>query len=119
MDKIILPCMEFMACHGVYPIEKETPQLFRVSLEMATDITLAGETDDLNNTINYAQIYSAVKELVEKQTFDLIEKLATEIARLVLAEKGIDQVTVRVEKRGAQVAPDITIPACVEITRNK
>ncbi len=119
MDKIILPCMDFMACHGVYQIEKENPQLFRVSLVMETDVTQAGGTDKIEDTINYAQIYSQVKALVEGQTFNLIEKLATEIARLVLKEERIAQVTVRVEKQGAQVTSDVAIPAGVEITRKR
>lgn len=119
MDKIILPEMEFMACHGVFAFEKETPQLFRVSLTMETDLVAAGKSDDLVDTVNYGEIYLQVKHLVEENTFDLIEKLAAEIAAKVLANGQVSAVTVRVEKTGAQVTPEVAIPACVEITRRK
>lgn len=117
MDKIILPQMEFMACHGVYATEKKQPQLFRVRITMEMDLTAAGLSDDLNDTVNYGETYLHIKQLVEGNTFDLIEKLAAEIAQMVLQEKSVASVTVQVEKAAAQVTPEITIPACVEITR--
>lgn len=119
MDKIILPQMEFMACHGVFATEKEHPQLFRVRIAMETDLTAASISDDLNDTINYGEIYMAVKKLVEENCFNLIEKLAAEIAQKVLQDKRAASVTVQVEKEKAQMAPEITIPACVEITRKQ
>ena len=119
MDKIILPQMEFMARHGVFAFEKEQPQLFRLSLTMETDLTAAGKSDDLADTVNYGEIYLQVKRLVEENTFDLIEKLAAEIAAKVLANERVSGVTVRVEKAGAQVTSEVAIPACVEMTRRK
>ncbi|MCI8335821.1 MAG: dihydroneopterin aldolase [Peptococcaceae bacterium] len=119
MDKIILPQMEFMACHGVYAVEKKQPQLFRVRVTMEMDLMAAGLSDDLNDTVNYGETYLRIKKLVEENTFDLIEKLAAEIAQLVLQEKPVKSVTVQVEKAAAQVTPEISIPACVEITRTQ
>ena len=111
--------MEFMARHGVFAWEKETPQLFRLSLTMETDLMAAGESDNLADTVNYGEIYLQVKRLVEENTFDLIEKLAAEIASAVLGREQVSAVTVRVEKARAQVTPETAIPACVEITRRK
>lgn len=119
MDKISLPQMEFMACHGVYPEEKVNPQLFRIGVEMDTDITKAGESDDLADTVNYAALYLSIKNLVENHTFALIEKLATEIAQMILGEEKVAAVTVTVEKAGAQVTAEVAIPARVSITRRR
>ena len=119
MDKIILPQMEFMACHGVYETEKKIPQLFRIRIVMETDLSEAGFSDDLNDTINYGETYLTVKQLVEENCFALIEKLAAEIAQCVLQDQRVVSVTVQVEKAAAQVTPEITIPACVEITRTR
>lgn len=108
-----------MACHGVFAAEKETPQLFRVRIAMETDLAAAGISDNLDDTINYGETYLAVKKLVEENCFNLIEKLAAEIAENVLQDKRVYAVTVQVEKEKAQVAPEITIPARVEITRTQ
>lgn len=117
IGKITLPQMEFMACHGVFPEEKQTPQLFRIGVEMVLDLTAAGASDDLTQTVNYGEVYLRIKQLVEGNTFNLIETLATKIAEEILKNKGIELVTARVEKAGAQVTPEIAIPACVEITK--
>lgn len=119
MDKIILPQMEFMACHGVFAAEKENPQLFRVKITMEIDLAAAGISDNLDDTVNYGETYLAVKKLVEGNCFNLIEKLAAEIAQEILQDKRVVCVTVQVEKEKAQVAPGITIPAQVEITRTQ
>ncbi len=119
MDKIILPQMEFMACHGVFAAEKKHPQLFRVRLVMETDLMTAGVSDNLEDTINYGETYQTVKRLVEENCFNLIERLAAEIADMVLENKQVALVTVQVEKAAAEVMPGMVIPACVEITRKQ
>ena len=119
MDKIILPRMEFLACHGVYEKEKQIPQTFCIGVEMGVDLKKAGETDDLTHTINYAPVYENIKQVVMHHCFDLIETVAERIAQNILAEGAISYVTVRVEKTHAQMADGNCIPACVEITRSK
>lgn len=76
--------MEFYGYHGVLPEETKLGQRFVVDLEVEVDLKKAGQTDDLQTTINYAILYTACKEIVEGKPFKLIEAVAEAIAGVVL-----------------------------------
>ncbi|WP_018708523.1 dihydroneopterin aldolase [Siminovitchia fordii] len=84
MDKIHLNEMEFYGNHGVFPEEAALGQRFRVNVVMETDLQDAGRSDDLKKTINYAEVYTLCKEIVEQKRFDLIEAVAENIAADIL-----------------------------------
>ncbi|WP_455663031.1 dihydroneopterin aldolase [Pradoshia sp.] len=119
MDKIILEKMEFYGYHGVYPEETKLGQRYRVDLTAYVDLMPAGQTDDLNESVNYAEIYTLCKEIVEGERFDLIEAVAERIAAELFAQhEKIQACTVKVIK------PDPPIPGhyqsvAVEIARER
>lgn len=99
MDSIQLKRMQFYGNHGVFPEENKLGQRFYVDLELSLDLAKAGRTDDLNLTVNYAEVYERVKQIVEGRTFRLIEALAENIASDVLHKyTNVNDVTVRVVK---------------------
>ena len=53
--------MKFYAFHGVIPQENVVGSYYYLDLKLKTDFTRASETDDLEGTISYADIYTAVK----------------------------------------------------------
>ncbi|MEZ0118056.1 UNVERIFIED_ORG: dihydroneopterin aldolase [Heyndrickxia coagulans] len=119
MDKIYIHDMEFYGYHGVLPEENKLGQRFRVSIELGLDLKRAGETDRLEETVSYADVYTSVKNIVEGQPFKLVEAVAEKLAASILAlyEK-VAEVTVKVTK------PDPPIPGhyksvAVEITRRR
>ena len=118
MDTIILKGLEFRAYHGVLAEEKVKPQLFKIDIIMAVDLSLASETDDIADTINYVDVYLDVKDIVENNNFNLIEKLAGYIADYILAKYPILNVKVVVYKPNAPVKGDFDYFA-VEIFRKK
>ena len=79
-DLIRLCNMQFYGRHGVNPEEQVLGQRFEVDVDLRVDTRPAGLQDDLRLTINYAQVYKAVKQIVEEERFDLIETLAETIA---------------------------------------
>ena len=83
-DSIRLNDVYFYAYHGVLPEEKKLGQPFLVSLELFVDLQKAGETDDLDNTVNYADVYETVKAVMEGPSRHLLESLAETIAARVL-----------------------------------
>lgn len=93
MDKIILENMQFYGYHGVLPEENRLGQRFAVSLSLGTDIKAAARQDDLSHSISYAEVYKAVKAIMEGKPVKLLETLAEEIASRVL---GMGARTVRV-----------------------
>ena len=56
MDKIVIKGLRVFAYHGVNPEEKENGQTFELDITLHTDLSRAGMTDDLNDTINYASV---------------------------------------------------------------
>jgi len=98
-DKIVLRNMVFYGYHGVFPAEKELGQRFEVDVELVTDLSRAAQADDLDACgINYVDVYTLVKEIVEEREFNLIEALAETIAQEILSAHDVDEVTVRVRK---------------------
>lgn len=84
MDRIFLCGMRFMACHGVLPHEREIPQLFEADVELGLDLRAAGESDNIEDTVNYAKVYDIVSTDLTVTSKKLIEALAEEIAEDLL-----------------------------------
>ncbi|MTH55227.1 dihydroneopterin aldolase [Bacillus mangrovi] len=119
MDKIYLSGMQFYGYHGVFAEENKLGQRFRADLTVERDLRKAGETDQLEHTVNYGELYKICREVIEGEPKKLIESLAETIAADIL--KGfpeVHSVTVKLIK------PDPPIPghyeyAAVEITRHR
>lgn len=99
LDKMILRKMQYYGYHGVFAEERKLGQQFYVDLALELNLLDAGLTDDLNLTINYAEIHELVKGVVEGTSFKLIEALAERIASELLGTYTmIDAITVGVTK---------------------
>ena len=77
---IILDGMKFYSFHGVMPQENTVGAEYKVSLDIETDFSIAAETDSLEGTINYAEIYEAVKHEMSIPS-KLLEHLAYRISK--------------------------------------
>ncbi|WP_139492538.1 dihydroneopterin aldolase [Brevibacillus dissolubilis] len=98
MDKIYFNHMSFYGYHGVFEAEAQLGQRFYVDLELSLDLSKAGETDDLNDTVNYADIFDLVKKYVEGERYKLVETLTARIADQLLATFPFTEVKVKVTK---------------------
>lgn len=99
MDKIRLKGMRFFGYHGVYPEENKLGQQYIVDLTMVLDLSAAGRTDDLEQTVSYPDVMKRVRDIVEGPPFQLIEALAEHIASAVLdTYTKVSEITVRVTK---------------------
>src|SRR5262245_298948 len=72
--------MQFYGRHGVNSEEQILGQRFEVDVDLRVDTRPAALQDNLRLTINYAQVYKAVQQIVEEERFALIETLAETIA---------------------------------------
>lgn len=97
-DKLILKNMVFYGYHGVFAAEKELGQRLEVDVELHLDLRQAGLNDDLEATVNYVEVYTLIKELVEEREYNLMEGLAEEIADNLLAAHSLQEIVVRVRK---------------------
>jgi dihydroneopterin aldolase len=117
-DLVRLHNMQFYGRHGVNPEEQTLGQRFEVDVELRLDTRPAALQDDLRLTINYAQVYKAVKRIVEEECFALIETLAETIATQVGQHFAPDSVRVCVRKPHAPIKGVLDYVA-VEIERTK
>ena len=86
---------------GATEQERRDRQDVLINLVLETDTRAAGRSDDINDTINYRTLNKRLIAHVEGTTFNLVEKLAEDLAALCLAEPRVGRVRVMVEKPGA------------------
>jgi len=87
-----------MGVHGVQPEEQERPQAFEVDLELSVDLARAGESDSLDDTIDYGVICEEVTRVISTERYALIERLAERIAAVCSADPRVTEVVVEVRK---------------------
>ena len=75
--------MKFYAFHGVLPQENLVGANYYIDLRLKTDFSRAAETDELEGTVNYADIHAAVKQEMQI-TSQLLEHVCQRIARRLL-----------------------------------
>ena len=96
---IELQGMEFYAYHGVMPQERAVGNRFVVDLEIAVDVVAATSSDQLEDTLSYADIYDLVSEEMATPS-KLIEHVAGRIVeRLHSSYPQISSLWVRVTKK--------------------
>ena len=83
-DTILLTGIEIMARHGCSEFERQHEQLFIVDTELYLDLSRAGKTDDLGETVNYAQVLTDIKKIVGGTPRNLIETVAEDICEILL-----------------------------------
>ena len=119
MDRINLQNMAFYGYHGNLPSENELGQRFFVDISMALDVSKAGQSDQLEDSINYAGIYERTKAIVEGKPHRLIERVGTLIADdLWNTYDGIVGLSVTVRKPEAPI-PGVLDYVEVVVTRGQ
>lgn len=95
--------MSFWAHHGCLEIETEEGNLFTVDFRGEIDLRKAAQSDNLNDTVNYGEIYDIVKQEMEIPAA-LLEHVAGRIVKGI-AEKfqEFTSFSVRVSKRNPPV----------------
>ncbi len=103
-DVLRLRNMHFFAYHGLFPQEGELGQRFEVDLDLHRDFSAAGQSDQVEDTVDYQRIYLLIEEVVTRRRFKLVEALAEHIAQAVGQALAPIRLTVRVRKPHPPVA---------------
>lgn len=98
MDIVYVRDLRIKANIGIYDWEKSIQQQIRIDLEMAWDNTIPAKSDDIKDTLNYKTASQRVVQLVESGHFDLVERLAEEIASTLMTEMGVPWIRVTLGK---------------------
>lgn len=119
MDCINLTGIRSYGYTGYLSEEQVLGQWFEVDVKLWLDLSVAGKSDDIADTLDYRSIISLVQHLVKTSKFALVERLADAIAHSIL--QGTDQVTqvdIRLTKLAAPI-PDFGGKITIELTRAK
>lgn len=115
-DTIHLRGLEFYAYHGVLPEEQVLGQRFLIDMDLFSDLSKAGSSDQVEDTIHYGEVYQVIKACVTGTSHQLLEHLAEDIAQRVLGQFSCTSVRVEVHKPQAPI-PGIFRDVSVEIWR--
>jgi len=101
MDRILIEGLEVRTVIGIYDWEREIRQSVRLDMEMAWDVSRAGASDDIADTLDYKAVSKRLISFVEGSSFGLIEALAEACARIVLEEFHVPWMRLKMSKPGA------------------
>lgn len=117
IDTITLKGISATGFHGVFPEERIAGATFVADVELG--LPLETRSDELADTVNYAEIAAVVHDVLTGEPHNLIETVAGRIAEQCLGhDSRIELVTVTVHKPQAPVAQPFT-DLSVTITRSR
>ena len=119
MGWVKLVGVEIFGHHGVTREEQNIGQKFRIDVEMQLDLAVAGKSDYVKDTVDYAEVYKTVESITRGRRYHLIEAMAEDISSALLAQFAqLRSVRIRVKKPGAAIG-GILDHAEVEIHRGR
>lgn len=118
-DKIKVTGIRVYGYIGALPEENVLGQWFEVDLILWMDLSVAGQSDNLADTHNYADIIQQTQRIIQAEKFKLIERLADAIATQSLQnDNRLEKVQVTVTKLTAPV-PNFDGQVAVTIERHR
>lgn len=104
-DSIFLQGLVFYGYHGVMPEENKVGCRFALNVTCDLDLSSAAISDDLNDTISYADLFETVKKAFGEKQFKLLEAVAQHIIdRMFAAYPQLKRIKIRVSKLEAPIA---------------
>lgn len=100
-DTIFLHGMVFEGRHGVSEDERREVQPIELDVELELDLAQAGRSDDLDQTVDYGEVFAVCRSVAEERSFRLLEGIAEALAGEILARFAlVDRLKVRARKPG-------------------
>lgn len=110
-SEIILKDMHFFAYHGLLPQEAVVGNEYVVNLTLSVDISKAMQTDEVHDTVNYAEVFQVVKAEMQQRS-NLLEHVAGRIAhRLLNVFPTITSVDILLKKLNPPMGAEISSSA--------
>jgi dihydroneopterin aldolase len=117
-DRIEVRGLRVVGTHGLLPEEQSRAQPFEIDLDVDADLSVAGRTDAIEETVDYGEVVLRASAVVTGHSYRLLEALAEGIAEAVLADGRVTSVGVAVRKLQPPVAADVGSVG-VRITRSR
>ena len=113
MDIIFLRELKIDTLIGVYEWEKRVPQTLQIDLEIALPGSLACQTDNIDDALNYADVVRDIQTALASRHYNLIEALAESIAQILIDDFKAPWVKVSVAKLQA-IRGSKMVGICIE-----
>jgi 7,8-dihydroneopterin aldolase/epimerase/oxygenase len=117
MDRIRVTGIRCYGYTGFLPEEQILGQWFEVDLTIWVNLETAGESDRIEDTLDYRRAIELVKDRIGKNKYALVEKLATAIADDILQIEKVKRVRVKLSKPAAPI-PDFGGKITIDIIRS-
>ena len=117
MDSIQVTGIRAYGYVGYLPEERVLGQWFEVDLTLWVDLSMAGKSDRLEDTLDYREAISIVENLIKTAKFSLVETLIEAIADKLLSLEKVTRVRVKLSKPAAPI-PDFDGKITLDITRS-
>lgn len=105
-DALVLRGLRARGYHGVLPEERRDGQVFVVDAVLYMDMSASAVSDDLEKTVDYADLAHRLVDIVVGDPVDLIETLAERLAVCCLADERVRRVELTVHKPDAPIGLD-------------
>lgn len=113
MDIVFIEQLSVITTIGVYDWEQTIEQKLVFDIEMAWDNRVAARSDNVNDCLSYADIADVIIGHVEGGRFALVERVAEEVAELLLARFNSPWARIKLSKPGA-VARALNVGVIIE-----
>jgi len=117
-DTIVLNNIRAYGYTGFLPEERTLGQWFAVDVRLELSLEKAGQTDNIQDTLDYREVIDQIKNTIRTERFLLLERLAQVLTQQVLAFPLVQAVTLRVTKVAPPI-PDFTGQISIELHRGK
>jgi dihydroneopterin aldolase len=117
-DAIVLSNIRAYGYTGFLPEERTLGQWFAVDVRLEVSLEKAGQTDAIEDTLDYRGVIEQIKTTIATERFLLLERLAYVLMQRVLALAPVQAATLRVTKVAPPI-PDFTGQVSVELYRAK
>lgn len=100
-DRVFIEQLEVITTIGVYDWEQEIKQKLVLDIEMAHNNQPAGNSDNVEDALDYFSVSQAVLAHIQNGRFLLVERVAEEVAALIMNQFNVPWLRIKLRKPGA------------------
>jgi dihydroneopterin aldolase len=111
MDRIVLRGVRAYGRHGASPGERDNPQAFDLDVTLEMDLGAAQASDDLSDTLDYAELHARLVGIVASTSHALLERLGGDLLAAIFADERVVRAEISIAKPGilAGATPSVTL----------
>jgi len=118
MDKVHIKNLKILGKHGVYDFEKKQNHFFEIDAIIFLSLKKAGESDNLQDTVDYVEAVNLITKIFKEKDCKLIEAVAESICSALLDSYPIKKIKLKIRKPHAPIDADLDTVQ-VSISRSK